>query len=196
MALASGTGTIFQAVIDAAFESDYPAEIVALVTDQPRCGAVGRARGAGIPVEVVEPAAFADKAQWDAELTERVRSYEPQWLLSLGFMRLFGPQLLAAFPQRVLNTHPSLLPAFPGVHPVADAVAYGVKVSGCTVHVVDEGVDTGPVIAQRSVPVAPEDTPDELHDRIKTVERQLIVEVIDKVATHGLAINGRKAIIP
>ncbi len=196
VALASGTGTIFQALLDAAFETDYPADIVALLTDKPGSGAARRARGAGVPVHVVDPAEFTDRAQWDEALTEAAAGYAPEWLVSVGFMRLLGPAFLAAFPQRVLNTHPSLLPSFPGRSAVPDALAYGVTVTGCTVHVVDSGVDSGPVVAQRPVVVLPGDGADALHDRIKSVERQLIVEIVDRVATHGLVITGRKARIP
>lgn len=196
IALASGTGTLFQAIVDAAFETDYPADIVALLTDQPGCGAARRAQRAGIPVHEVDPRQFPDRAAWDQALTELARQYDPAWVISVGFMRLLGPNFLGAFPRRVLNTHPSLLPAFPGKQAVADAVSYGVKVTGCTVHVVDEGIDTGPVVAQRVVAVEPGDNEVALHDRIKTVERQLIVEVIDRVSTHGLNIDGRKADIP
>lgn len=196
VALASGTGTIFQALLDAAFETDYPADIVALLTDKPGSGVARRARGAGVPVHVVDPNQFADRAAWDQALTAAAATYSPEWLISVGFMRLLGPEFLAAFPDRVLNTHPSLLPAFPGKQAVADALAYGVTVTGCTLHVVDAGVDTGPVVAQRVVEVQPHDTAAILHDRIKTVERQLVVEVLDRVATNGLVITGRKAQIP
>ncbi len=196
VALASGTGTIFQALLDAAFETDYPADVVALLTDKPGSGAARRARGAGVPVHVVDPTEFSDRAAWDAALTAAAQTYAPEWLISVGFMRILGPTFLDAFPQRILNTHPSLLPSFPGKQAVSDALAYGVTVTGCTLHVVDSGVDTGPVVAQRVVEVMPGDTDAVLHDRIKTVERQLVVEVLDRVATNGLIITGRKAHIP
>ncbi len=196
IALASGTGTLLQALLDAAYETDYPADIVALFTDKPGSGAARRARAAGVAVHEIDPRSFPDRAAWDVALAAQAREYDPQWVVSVGFMRLLGPQFLAAFPQRILNTHPSLLPSFPGKQAVADAVDYGVKITGCTVHVVDGGVDTGPVVAQRIVEVHPHDTQAALHDRIKTVERQLIVEVVDRVATYGLHIEGRKADIP
>lgn len=196
VALASGTGTIFQALLDAAFETDYPVDIAALLTDKPGSGAARRARGAGVPVHVVDPTEFADRAAWDEALTAAAAKYSPEWLISVGFMRILGPTFLATFPDRVLNTHPSLLPSFPGKQAVSDALAYGVTVTGCTLHVVDAGVDTGPVVAQRVVEVLPDDTQTVLHDRIKTVERQLVVEVLDRVATNGLVITGRKAQIP
>lgn len=196
VALASGTGTIFQALLDAAFETDYPVDIAALLTDKPGSGAARRARGAGVPVHVVDPTEFSDRAAWDEALTAAATKYSPEWLISVGFMRILGPTFLATFPDRVLNTHPSLLPSFPGKQAVSDALAYGVTVTGCTLHVVDAGVDTGPVVAQRVVEVLPDDTQTVLHDRIKTVERQLVVEVLDRVATNGLVITGRKAQIP
>lgn len=196
VALASGTGTIFQALLDAAFETDYPADIVALLTDKPGSGAARRARGAGVPVHVVDPTQFDDRGAWDEALTAAAQVYSPEWLISVGFMRILGPAFLGAFPQRILNTHPSLLPSFPGKQAVADALAYGVTVTGCTLHVVDSGVDTGPVVAQRVVEVLPDDTDAVLHDRIKTVERQLVVEILDRVTTNGLIITGRKALIP
>ena len=196
VALASGTGTIFQALLDAAFETDYPADIVALLTDKPGSGAARRARGAGVPVHVVDPTQFDDRGAWDEALTAAAQVYSPEWLISVGFMRILGPAFLGAFPQRILNTHPSLLPSFPGKQAVADALAYGVTVTGCTLHVVDSGVDTGPVVAQRVVEVLPDDTDAVLHDRIKTVERQLVVEILDRVTTNGLIITGRKAQIP
>lgn len=196
VALASGTGTLLQALMDAGFEADYPAQIVALVTDRTGSGAATRARAAGVPVHEIVPADYPDRQAWDRALADAALSHDPEWVVSVGFTRILGPAFLAAFPQRILNTHPSLLPAFPGATPVADAVAYGVKYTGCTVHVVDEGIDTGPVVAQRPIAVGDEDTPESLHDRIKGVERRLVVEVLDQVATHGLAIDGRKAIIP
>lgn len=196
VALASGTGTLFQALLDAVFEADYPAQIVALVSDRTGSGAARRARAQGIPVHEIAPADFTDRPAWDEALTAAVRGHEPEWVVSVGFMRLLGPVFLGAFPQRIINTHPSLLPAFPGATPVRDAVEYGVKYTGCTVHVVDDGVDTGPVIAQRPIAVGDDDTPESLHDRIKAVERQLVVSVVDQIATHGLSIDGRKAIIP
>lgn len=195
VALASGTGTLFQALLDAAADPDYPVRIAALLVDQ-ECGAAERAAAAGIPVRVVSPADHRDRGAWDQALTAIAAEYEPQWLVSVGFMRILGPAFLAAFPQRILNTHPSLLPAFPGATPVADAVDYGVKVTGCTVHVVDEGVDSGPVVAQQPVAVGDADTADTLHERIKIVERQLIVDVLDQVTREGLQITGRKAVIP
>lgn len=122
--------------------------------------------------------------------------YEPDLVVSAGFMKILGPSFLARFGGRIINTHPALLPAFPGAHAVPDALAYGVKVTGSTVHLVDGGVDTGPILAQEAVPVHDDDTESSLHERIKIVERRLLADVIAAVATRGVVSDGRKAVIP
>jgi phosphoribosylglycinamide formyltransferase-1 len=136
----------------------------------------------------------ADRAAWDAALADAIDSYEPALVVSAGFMKLLGPEVLGRFT--VVNTHPALLPAFPGAHAVRDALAYGAKVTGCTVHVVDSGVDTGPVIAQTAVAVEDGDTEESLHERIKTVERAMLVDVVGRVAREGITVTDRKATIP
>ena len=123
-------------------------------------------------------------------------SYQPDWVLSAGLMRILPPNFLARFPHRVLNTHPALLPAFPGAHGVRDALAYGARVTGATLHLVDEGVDTGPVVAQRAVEVKDDDTVESLHERIKVVEREMVVDVMTTLAVHGCTVLGRKVTIP
>lgn len=138
----------------------------------------------------------ADRAAWDAALTEAVAAHEPDLVVSAGFMKILGPAFLERFGSRIINTHPALLPAFPGAHAVADALAYGVKVSGSTVHLVDSGIDTGAVLAQEAVPVLDADDEATLHERIKVVERRLLAEVIAAVATRGVVSDGRKAVIP
>jgi phosphoribosylglycinamide formyltransferase-1 len=127
------------------------------------------------------------------QLGDAAEALQPAWLVSVGFMRVLSPAFLGRFPGRIVNSHPSLLPAFPGAHAVADAVAYGVKVTGCTVHLVDRGVDTGPILAQEPVPVLPGDDVDSLHERIKTVERRLIVDAVARLVTHGYSLTGRRA---
>ncbi|MDO4910573.1 MAG: phosphoribosylglycinamide formyltransferase [Corynebacterium sp.] len=169
--LVSGTGTLLQALIDAAV--GY--EIIAVVSDK-ACPALDRTEAAGIPSIVVPFAKGEDRAAWDAQMLTTVRDLNPDLVVSAGFMRILGAEFVHAFT--VINTHPALLPSFPGAHAVRDALAYGVKITGTTVHRVDEGVDTGPIIAQRAVPVEPGDTEESLHERIKIEERQLIVEVI------------------
>ncbi|MCK7638138.1 phosphoribosylglycinamide formyltransferase [Corynebacterium sp. CCM 9187] len=175
--LASGTGTLLQAIITAA---DRHYTVVGVVTDQP-CGAGRRAEAAGIPVRVVHLDRGRPRTDWDDELRDTVSSMRPDLVVSAGFMKILGPRFLEAFPERVINTHPALLPSFPGAHAVPDALAHGVKVSGCTVHIVDEGVDTGPILAQAAVPVLPDDDVDTLHERIKAEERRLIVDLLDAV---------------
>ena len=192
--LASGAGTLAQSVLDSTVSSDRPYRVTALVSDRD-CAAVARAARAGLATAMVRPGDHADRAAWDRELTSVVRGFAPDWVVSAGFMRILGPEFLAEFPGRVLNTHPALLPAFPGAHAVRDALAYGVSVTGCTVHLVDAGVDTGPVIDQRAVDVRPDDTEATLHERIKLVEREMLVDVLTAAARGLLHIDGRKVYI-
>lgn len=190
--LASGSGSLLQAVLDATAEPSFPATVVAVGTDRKDVEALERAERAGIPRFTVRTADHPDRGAWDAALTEAVSVHEPDLVVSAGFMKLLGPAFLAALPNRVINTHPALLPAFPGMHAVADALALGVKVTGSTVHFVDTGVDTGPIIAQDPVVVEPDDDESSLHERIKVTERRLLVEVIAKLARAGCTVDGRK----
>ena len=141
---------------------------------------------------LVEPGDHFDRAAWSLSLAEALAAFEPDWVVSAGFMRILDAAFLERFPQRVINSHPALLPAFPGAHAVADALAYGVRVSGCTVHLVDAGVDTGPIIAQLAVPVEPGDDEVSLHERIKQVEWQLLPEVVNRLVAHGCRVDGRR----
>lgn len=136
---------------------------------------------------------YADRAQWDIALTDAVLAHEPDLVVTAGFMKILGPQFLGAFTGRIVNTHPALLPSFPGAHAVRDALDHGVKLTGSTVHLVDSGVDTGPILAQEAVPVLDGDDEAALHERIKIVERRLLVDVIAAVATTGVTSDGRKA---
>lgn len=176
--LASGSGTLLQALIDAVRAEALDVSIAAVGSDVPGVMALSRAEDAGIPVFVQEPMAYATRDDWNAALTERVASFAPDWVVSAGFMRILGPEFVDTFAGRILNTHPALLPSFPGAHAVRDALAHGVKVTGCTVHVVDHGVDTGPIVAQRAVEVLPDDDEASLHERIKVVERELLVQTL------------------
>jgi phosphoribosylglycinamide formyltransferase-1 len=194
--LVSGTGTLLQALLDAAAEADFPAHPVLVVSDTPDAAALERARRAGVEARVVRPADHPDRAAWDVELTEVVASARPDWVVCAGFMRLLGPAFLARFEGRIVNSHPALLPSFPGAHGVRDALAYGVRVTGCTVHLVDAGVDTGPVLAQRAVEVGADDDEASLHERIKVVERELLVDVVARLVVHGCTVSGRKVTIP
>lgn len=186
--LISGTGTLLQSLID---DPHRGYEIAVVGADRPAAG-LQRATDAGIPTLVVRPADYPDRTSWSAALADLLADFTVDWVVSAGFMRILDATFLDKFPQRVVNSHPALLPAFPGAHAVADALAYGVKVTGCTVHLVDSGVDTGPIIAQRTVAVEPGDDEDSLHERIKQVEWQLLPEVVNHLVVHGCTVNGRK----
>lgn len=197
LVLASGSGTLLQALIDgvgaARASGDASVEIAAVGADRP-CQALERAAAAGIESFCVDYVPKqTDRAQWNQQLADTIAEYKPDLVVSAGFMRIIGESVIERFPGRIINTHPALLPAFPGAHGVADALDYGVRMTGSTVHVVDTGVDTGPIIAQQPVAVAEDDTVDTLHERIKQVERKLLVEVIYQIAENGLTIDGRKA---
>lgn len=190
--LISGTGTLLQALLDAAADPRYPAEVVGVVSDLPGAAGLARARAAGVPAISVAMADYPDRAAWDDALRDVIEGLAPDWVVSAGFMRILGPAVLSAYPLRVVNTHPALLPSFAGAHAVRDALAHGVCVTGSTIHLVDEGVDTGPIVDQRPVMVEPDDDEAALHERIKVVERALLVDVIRRLATHNVHVSGRK----
>ena len=194
--LVSGTGSTLQALLDASRDPAFCAQVVAVGCDRDGAQALERADAAGVPVFVVRPADAADRAAWDACLADAVAVHAPDLVVCAGFMRLLGPGFLRRFPQRVVNTHPSLLPAFPGTHAVADALAHGVKLAGVTVHLVDEGVDTGPVVAQAAVPVLPGDDQARLQARIQDVERPLYVDAVGRLARGGWTVEGRTVHLP
>lgn len=177
--LVSGSGTLLQAVLDACADPGYGLAVVAVGADRDGILGLERARERGVPTFVVPLAAHPDRAAWDGALAAALARHAPDLVVSAGFMKILGPQVLERFT--VVNTHPALLPSFPGAHAVRDALAAGVTVTGCTLHEVDAGVDTGPVIAQRTVPVLPDDTEESLHDRIKVVERRLLVEELPRL---------------
>ncbi|MEV5838398.1 phosphoribosylglycinamide formyltransferase [Nocardia sp. NPDC052112] len=193
--LASGTGSLLRALIEAAAAPEYPATVVAVGVDRV-CQATEHAAAAGIPAFRMAVQDFPDRAAWDVALTDAVAAYAPDLVVSAGFMKILGPVFLARYGGRIINTHPALLPAFPGAHGVRDALAYGVKVTGSTVHLVDSGIDTGPILAQEAVPVLDDDDEATLHERIKVVERRLLAEIVAAVATRGIVSDGRKAVIP
>jgi len=195
--LVSGSGTNLQALIDA-IDADpgYGARIVAVGADRDAIAGLERAERAGLPTFVVKVKDHPDRDSWDEALTQATAAFEPDLVVSAGFMKIVGKAFLARFGGRLVNTHPALLPSFPGAHGVRDALAYGVKVTGCTVHFVDDGVDSGPVIAQRAVEVREDDTEDALHERIKDVERRLLVDVVGRLSRDGYRIEGRKVRIP
>lgn len=180
--LVSGTGSNLQAVIDAVADGSLPLEIAAVGADRPDTFGVERSAAAGLDTFVVNFKDYAVRTDWDAALLEKVAAYKPDYVVSSGFMRIVAPGFIDAFAGRYVNTHPALLPAFPGAHGVRDAMAYGVKVTGCTVHFADAGVDTGPIIAQTPVAILPDDSEDTLHERIKVAERELLIKVLGELA--------------
>jgi phosphoribosylglycinamide formyltransferase-1 len=186
--LLSGAGTLCAALVAAAADRDFPAEVVAVGSDRPDAAGLGSARAHGLPTFVTPLSGHPDRAAWDRALAAELVDHRPDWVVCAGFMKLLGPAVLTAFPGRVVNAHPALLPAFPGAHAVRDALAAGVATTGATVHLVDGGVDTGAVLAQRPVPVHPGDDEATLHERIKTVERELLVRTVaDLAAGRGPA---------
>lgn len=191
--LVSGSGTLLQALLDAQADGTLPAQVVAVGTDRADCTGLQRAEAAGVATFVEPLAAHADRAAWDAALAERIAGHEPDLVVTAGFMKILGPAALAC--STFLNTHPALLPSFPGAHGVRDALAHGVRVTGSTAHLVDAGVDTGPIIAQRVVEITDEDTEETLHERIKVVEREMLVDVITAMAAGGWRIEGRRCLV-
>ena len=191
--LASGTGSLLSSLLAAAV-GDYPARVVAVGADRD-CRAVEIAEAASVPTFTVRLGDHPNRDAWDAAMTEATAAHAPDLIVSAGFMKILGPQFLSRFCGRTLNTHPALLPAFAGAHAVPDALAYGVKVTGCTVHLVDAGTDTGPILAQQTVPVLDGDNEETLHERIKVTERKLLVDVVAAIATRGVTWIGRKATI-
>ena len=181
--LASGTGSLLRSLLGSQV-SDY---IVALITDVPNCGAVGIAQEAGIPVVSVPLTEYSSRVEWDQALLDRVNELEPDLLVTAGFMRILSETFVESYPNRIVNSHPALLPLFPGAHAVRDALAANVTTTGCTIHFVDAGVDTGPIIAQQSIEVQPGESEEHLHERIKVVERELLPRTINTVlADRGL----------
>jgi phosphoribosylglycinamide formyltransferase 1 len=192
--LISGSGTLLQALIDACADPAYGAEIVAVGSDRPGIQGLERAADANIRTFVESLQDHASRADWDRALTADVAAYEPDLVISAGFMKLVGPEFLARFEGHMINTHPTLLPSFPGVHGPRDALAYGVKITGATVFLVDSGVDSGVILDQRAVPVADDDTAETLHERIKIVEREMLVAITHQLATRGWRVADRKVL--
>ena len=191
--LVSGAGTNLQALLDACADPGYGAQVVAVGADRAGVPALDRAGRAGVPTFVHRVADYPDRADWDRHLTASCAASQPSLIVLAGFMKLVGKDFLAAFGGRVINTHPALLPAFPGMHGVRDALEHGVKLTGCTVFLVDAGTDTGPVLAQAAVPVLEDDDEVTLHDRVKVTERRLLVETVGRMVRDGWTVTGRKA---
>ena len=190
--LVSGAGTNLQALLDATSDPAYGARVVAVGADRDGTLGVDRADRAGIPTFVRKVGQFTSREHWDRAMADTVAAFEPDLVVSAGFMKLAGEEFLARFAGRYVNTHPALLPAFPGMHGAADALEHGVKVTGATLFVVDGGVDTGPIVAQTVVPVADDDDVESLHERIKAAERAMLVESVGRIAREGLRVEGRK----
>ncbi|WP_082620931.1 phosphoribosylglycinamide formyltransferase [Nocardioides sp. Soil796] len=190
--LVSGSGTNLQALLDACADPSYGATVVAVGADRDGIEGLARADRAGIPTFVRKVGQFSSRDDWDHALADSVAAFEPDLVVSAGFMKLVGEDFLGRFAGRIVNTHPALSPSFPGMHGPADALAYGVKVTGATLFVVDGGVDTGPIVAQVAVPVEDDDDTEELHERIKVAERQMLVENVGRMAREGFTITDRK----
>jgi phosphoribosylglycinamide formyltransferase-1 len=200
----SGSGTNLQALLDATGAPGFGAQVAVVLSDRADAYGLTRAGTAGVATEIVELPAGAGasaaaqasaRSRWDAEVARRLRSYQPDLVVSAGFMRLLGPEVLESFPYRIVNTHPALLPSFPGTRAVRDALEYGVRVTGATVHLVDAGVDTGPVLDQVAVRVEPSDDEATLHERIKIEERRLLVEVVGQLVRNGYEVKGRRVTV-
>jgi len=194
--LVSGSGTNLQSLLDAARDPGYGAQVVAVGADRGEILALDRARDAGIPTFVLRVRDFAERADWDRALTDAVAAYEPDLIVLAGFMKLNGAAFLARFAGKTVNTHPALSPSFPGMHGPGEALAYGVKVTGATLFLVNDGIDAGPVVAQRPVEVRDDDDVESLHGRIKQVERGMLVDTVGRMVRDGWTITGRKVTIP
>ncbi|MGN6752521.1 MAG: phosphoribosylglycinamide formyltransferase [Intrasporangium sp.] len=190
--LVSGSGTLLQALIDAAADSTYGVRIAAVGADRDGIAGLERAERAGIPTFVCRVKDYASRDEWDAALTERTAAYDPGLVVSAGFLKLVGAAFLARFGGRYLNSHNALLPSFPGIHGPRDALEYGVRIAGATLFVVDEGVDTGAIVAQCAVPVLDDDTEESLTERIKQAERPQLVEYVGRMAREGFVVDGRR----
>lgn len=190
--LVSGSGTNLQALLDACAEESYGAQVVAVGADREGIEGLARAERAGVPTFVARVNDYSSREHWDRALADRVAAFEPDVVVLAGFMKLVGSAFLEAFGGRTVNTHPALSPAFPGMHGPRDALAYGVKVTGATLFIVDAGVDTGAIVAQRAVPVEDDDTEQSLHERIKVAERAMLVDAVGRMARDGVSIDGRR----
>lgn len=194
--LVSGSGSNLQALLDACADPDYGARVVAVGADRDGIEGLRRAERSGVPTFVEAVRSYPDRGAWDAALTEACAKYEPDLVVSAGFLKLVGASFLERFGDRYINTHNALLPSFPGIHGPRDALEYGVKIAGATLFFVDDGVDTGPIIAQVAVPVHEDDTEETLTERIKDVERRQLVEYVGRLVRQGWTITQRRVTIP
>jgi phosphoribosylglycinamide formyltransferase 1 len=190
--LVSGSGTNLQALLDACAAKDFPAEVSVVLSNVGEAFALERAQRANVPSVVLDPRDYPTRAQYDLSLVAALQANGVELVCLAGFMRLLGPDFLRAFPGRVLNIHPALLPAFPGLHGPRQAIAHGVKIAGCTVHLVDEGLDSGPILAQAAVPVLPDDDEQTLAARILEQEHRLYPLAVRALAEGRIALAGRR----
>jgi len=190
--LVSGAGTNLQALLDACGDPAYGAEVVAVGADRDGIEGLARAERAGVPTFVAKVKDYPSREDWDRAFTDLVAAYEPDLVVLAGFMKLVGASYLPVLGRRTVNTHPALSPSFPGMFGPRDALEYGVKVTGCTLFVVDDGVDTGAIVAQTAVPVEDDDTVETLHERIKVAERAMLVETVGRMAREGWRVEGRR----
>ena len=192
--LLSGRGSNFAAIHDAIVEARLDAEIVAVISTRPEAPGIVRAKELGLPARVIDHRQYPNRVAHEEEVLRALGEVEPDFIVLAGYMRLLSPTFVAAYVHRIVNIHPSLLPSFPGVDAQAQAVAYGVKVSGCTVHFVDENLDAGPIVVQRTVPVLDDDTPESLSARILEQEHSAYVEALVQLSRGGWRVEGRKVL--
>lgn len=192
MVLVSGRGTNLQALLDAGEDPAYGARVVAVGADRDDIWGLTRAERAGLPTFVHRLEDYPNRDDWDTALADSVAEHDPDLVVCAGFMKLLGPAFLERFDGRVVNTHPALSPSFPGIHAPEEALAYGVKVTGCTLFIVDDGVDSGPVVAQAAVPVEDDDDAETLHERIKAAERPMLVEAVGRMTREGWTVRDRR----
>ncbi|MBV9068899.1 MAG: phosphoribosylglycinamide formyltransferase [Acidobacteria bacterium] len=192
--LLSGRGSNFAAIHDAITRGELDAEIVCVISNRPGAAGIERARSLGLPAHVIDHRAFDSRAAHEAEVLAILENARPDFIALAGYMRLLSPAFIAAYPMRIINIHPSLLPAFPGVDAQAQAIAYGVKISGCTVHFVDENLDAGPIIVQRPVEIRTDDDASTLAARILEEEHAAYVEALAKLASGDYRVEGRRVI--
>lgn len=193
--LISGAGTTMSAILDAAKEQQYGARVAAVISDRAAAPGLDVARAANVPTAVVALDDFPSREEWNLGVRMAIDAFSPDLVVLAGFMKILAPATVGHFRGRIINSHPALLPSFPGAHGVRDALAHGVKVTGCTVILVDEGIDTGPIVAQATVDVLPEDSEETLHERIKSVERALVVDTIHALVTRGWTVEGRRVLL-
>jgi len=193
--LASGAGSLFESLVNYSNSNQSNFKVTTLVTDQKQALVIKKAEGLNIEVKVISPSDYSSMQDWSGALLETLKSLNPDYIFSLGFMKILNPEIVNVFKNKILNSHPSLLPKYPGAHAVKDALAAGEAKTGFTIHFVDEGVDTGPIILQQEIQVLPGDSVERLHERIKATEREVICDVMDRLAANGFNLIDGKAVL-